>query len=88
MDLQTALFLSVSAVALSIFMIVVVVFAHRQKAKELDLEALKIRESNLQQDVQEEVARQMKEVTTRIEVLEAIVTDKKYELSDKITQLK
>jgi len=88
MDLQTALFLSVSAVALSIFMIVVVVYAHRQKSQELELEALKIREANLQQDVEEEVARQMKEVTTRIEVLEAIVTDKKYELSDKITQLK
>ncbi len=87
MSLETAIFLSISSIALVVFLIVLIYFSHRQKSQELELEALKVRESNLQQDVEDEVARQLKDATSRIEVLEAIVTDKKYELTEKITRL-
>ncbi len=72
------------AIVFGVFFLTVVVFtAHKKKLKELELEALKIEKSDSDTVIKEKLANQL----NRIEVLEAIVTDKGYDLGDKITSL-
>jgi len=54
--------------------------------KQLEIEALKIEKINLESVVDEAVNRIVGNQLSRIEVLEAIVTDKNYDLSEKITK--
>jgi hypothetical protein len=61
---------------------------NKRKLKELDVEALKVKSINIKAEVEDAVARQFKSKNDRIEVLEAIITDKKYELSESIANLK
>jgi len=69
-------------------MVIVAIFTdHRQKMKKLQIEALKVQEANLHNEVNDAVERDLSKVLSRIEVLEAIVTDKKYDLDEKITRL-
>jgi hypothetical protein len=56
--------------------------------KKLENEKLEIQQANVQHEVSDAVGREIKEILVRIEVLEAIVTDRKFDLSEKITRLK
>lgn len=56
--------------------------------KKLESEKLEIQQANVQHEVSDAVGREIKEILGRIEVLEAIVTDRKFDLSEKITRLK
>jgi hypothetical protein len=56
--------------------------------KKLENEKLEIQQANVQHEVSDAVGREIKEILARIEVLEAIVTDRKFDLSEKITRLK
>ena len=52
------------------------------------MEALKVTNINLKAEVEGAVSRHIKSQNDRIEVLEAIVTDKKYALNEDITNLR
>jgi hypothetical protein len=69
------------------FFTIVVISSHKKKIKELEIEALKSEHTNLEGVVKDAVNKAMAEQLSRIEVLEAIVTDKNYDLSEKITRL-
>jgi hypothetical protein len=56
--------------------------------KTLEVEALKIQKANLKSEVEEAVNNRIGDLQGRIEVIEAIVSDKNYELNEKITRLK
>lgn len=78
-----------SVIALGVpFLIVIVVTIHKRKLKELEIEALKIEKINLQAEVESAVNKKLGDQLNRIEILEAIVTDKNYDLNEKITKLK
>ena len=81
-------FLSIAVASVMAMLIVVTYLGHKEKIKKLEIEGLKIQKSNLQNEVNDAVERQLKDTLSRIEVLEAIVTDKNYELNDKIHRLK
>jgi hypothetical protein len=82
------LFLSISVVFLTLLVIVTTMVVNKRKLKELDIEALKVKSINIKAEVEDAVARQFKSQNDRIEVLEAIVTDKKYDLNESLTNLK
>ena len=88
MTVDLWVFLSVGALAMGAFLTAVVITGHKRKMKELEIEALKIQKANLQAEVEKAVSLRLGDQLNRIEVLEAIVTDKNYELSEKITRLK
>jgi len=69
------------------FFIIVVISSHKKKIKELEIEASKLENTNLEALVEDAVNKKMAEQLSRIQVLEAIVTDKNYDLSEKITRL-
>jgi hypothetical protein len=60
---------------------------NKRKIKELEIEVLKVKSINIKTEVEDEVSRQLKSQNDRIEVLEAIVTDKKYDLNESINNL-
>ncbi|MGJ8691305.1 MAG: hypothetical protein ACSHW0_02350 [Thalassotalea sp.] len=68
--------------------IVAALLGNKTKMKMLEIEALKIQKANLTAEVEDAVDRKLAAQLTRIEILEAIVTDKNYELNDKISKLK
>jgi hypothetical protein len=82
------LFLSIGAVLSTILVLAMTMFINKRKLKELDVEALKVKCINIKAEVEDAVSRQLKSQNGRIEVLEAIVTDKKYELNENITNLR
>lgn len=88
MDPNTAMFLITAITATSIFMVTFIVLKHQRRLKELEVEKLRVERVNLRKEVDEAVAEKFANHAGRIEVLEAIVTDKNYDLSDKITRLK
>ena len=81
-------FLSITVVVITIFLIVLVVFVNNSKMKALEIEELKIKNINLKAEVEAAVSQHMKKQNSRIETLEAIVTDKSYALNEKITNLR
>jgi len=81
-------FLSIAVILLVLFMSIVVITAHKKAMKELELETLKVKKANLQEEVELAVNKEFGEQKSRIEVLEAIITDKNYDLNEKITRLK
>jgi len=68
------------------FFIIIAINAHKKAMKQLEIEALKIEKINLESVVDEAVNRIVGNQLSRIEVLEAIVTDKNYDLSEKISK--
>ena len=82
------MFLSMAVIACIPILIVALVQSHKRKIKELEIEALKVKQLNIKDEVEDAVTRQLAEQLSRIEVLEAIVTDKKYQLNEKIQRLK
>ena len=82
------LFLSIGAVLSTILVIAITMVINKRKLKELEVEALKVTNINLRAEVEDVVSRHLKSQNNRIEVLEAIVTDKKYELNDNISNLR
>lgn len=87
MELNLWVFLSISVAGTSLFLIILVIVGHQQKMKQLEVDAIKAEKANIQSMVESELSRQISEYTSRLEILEAIVTDKNYELSEKITRL-
>ena len=71
------LFLSIGAVLSTILVIAITMIINKRKLKELEVEALKVTNINLKAEVEDAVSRHIKSQNDRIEVLEAIVTDKK-----------
>jgi hypothetical protein len=82
------LFLSIGAVLSTILVIAITIIINKRKIKELEVEALKVTNINLKAEVEDAVSRHIKSQNDRIEVLEAIVTDKKYELNENISNLR
>ena len=82
------LFLSIGALLSTILVIAITMVINKRKLKELEVEALKVTNINLRAEVEDVVSRHLKSQNNRIEVLEAIVTDKKYELNDNISNLR
>lgn len=81
------MFLSIGALLITILVIAITMILNKRKLKELDVEALKVTNINLKAEVEDAVSRHLKSQNNRIEVLEAIVTDKKYELNENIANL-
>ena len=81
------MFLSIGAALITILVIAITMFLNKRKLKELEVEALKVTIINLKAEVEDAVSRYLKSQNNRIEVLEAIVTDKKYELIENIANL-
>ena len=77
---------AIMAAALAIFFVIFAV--HRTKMKLLEIEALKIQKANLQAEVKHATEEEMSKMKDRVEVLEAIVTSKNYDLSERITRVK
>lgn len=88
MEINLWVFLSVTIIFGTTFLTILAVVINKRKLKELEVEALKVKHIHLKQEVEEEVSRQLKQQNDRIEVLEAIVTEKNYGLNEKITNLK
>ena len=82
------MFLSIGALLITILVIAITMILNKRKLKELDVEALKVTNINLKAEVEDAVSRHLKSQNNRIEVLEAIVTDKKYELNENIAHLR
>jgi hypothetical protein len=88
MEINLWVFLTVTIVFTMSLLIIIASNAHKKKLKELEVEALRIEKLNLKSVVEDAVNKSVGDQLSRIEVLEAIVTDKNYELNEKITRLK
>lgn len=81
-------FLAFATPFVMIMTIVGIYTEHKKNMKKLENKNLEIRQANVQHEVSDAVNREIREILSRIEVLEAIVTDRKFDLSEKITRLK
>jgi hypothetical protein len=81
-------FLALSTSFVMLMLIIAIWTEHKKNMKKLENEKLEIQQANVQHEVSDAVGREIKEILARIEVLEAIVTDRKFDLSEKITRLK
>ena len=81
-------FLALSTPFVMLMLIVAIWAEHKKNMKKLDNERLEIQEANVQNEVSDAVSRELKQIIHRIEVLEAIVTDRNFDLDEKITRLK
>jgi hypothetical protein len=88
MNINLWVFLTATVVFSLAFLTIVVLTTHKKKIKELEVEALKLEKANLETVVEDAVNKVIGDQLSRIEVLEAIVTDKNYDLNEKITRLK
>lgn len=88
MSWELSVFLSTAVFTGMMLAITGMSLAHVKSLKKMELEKYKAQQANLQEEVEKAVGREFKKLKQRVEVLEAIVTDKNYELSEKITQLK
>lgn len=82
------MFLIVTMLVVGAFLYIAVTTTHKKKMKELEIEGLKIQKFNLEVEVEDAVNRKLGDQLSRIEILEAVVTDKNYELNEKISRLK
>ncbi|TWX58560.1 hypothetical protein [Colwellia hornerae] len=87
MNINLWVFLSIAVIFLVSFLIILVLSTNKKKIKELEVEALKLEKANLETEVATAVNKILGDQLSRIEVLEAIVTDKQYDLNEKITRL-
>ena len=81
-------FLAFSTPFVMLMLIIAIWTEKKKNMKKLENEKLEIQQANVQHEVSDAVGREIKEILARIEVLEAIVTDRKFDLSEKITRLK
>ena len=88
MNINLWVFLTATVVFSLAFLTIVVLTTHKKKIKELEVEALKLEKANLEAVVEDAMNKVIGDQLSRIEVLEAIVTDKNYDLNEKITRLK
>ena len=88
MDIGLWSFLTISSPFVMVMLVTAIWTEHKKNMKKLENERLQIQQANVQNEVSDAVSREIKEIVNRIEVLEAIVTDRKYELDEKITRLK
>lgn len=88
MEMNLWFFLTISVIFTTGFLCMIAVISNKSKMKALEVEELKIKNINLKAEVEAAVSRHINEQNDRIAVLEAIVTDKKYELNEKITNLR
>ncbi len=88
MEINLWFFLTVSSIFGVSFAIIAVIQTQKTKMKQLEIEALKIQQATLKAEVDDAVNTKLAAYLERIETLEAIVTDKSYDLNEKITKLK
>lgn len=88
MEVNLWAFLAVSVILGVVFLVVLITNISKTKQKALELELLKTKKANIEAEVEAAVNKKLGDQLNRIEVLEAIVTDKNYELNEKITRLK
>jgi|GEM_PF-977999 len=88
MEANLWVFLSIGAIFVSLFLITVVMTVHKKSMKELEVEALRIKKADIQAEIESAVNKALAVQASRLEVLEAIVTDDSYQLNEKITRLK
>jgi hypothetical protein len=88
MEFNLWIFLTVATLCLLILMLGIIYVGYQEKMKKLEIERQKIEQTNLQHEVADAVEREYAGLVSRIEVLEAIVTEENYDLSEKITRLK
>ena len=81
-------FLAITTVATFVAITLIAVINNKTKMKELEIEELKIKNLNIKAEVEAAVEKHLKNQNERIQTLEAIVTDKQYELNVKITSLR
>ena len=82
------MFLTVTMLVVGVFLYILITTIYKKNMKELEVEALKIQKTNLEAEVEVAVNRKLGDQLSRIEILEAIVTDKNYGLNEKIAKLK
>lgn len=82
------MFLIITMLVTGLFLYILITTVHKKTMKELEIEALRIQKSNLETEVEDAVNRKLGDQITRIEILEAVVTDKNYDLNEKISRLK
>ena len=78
----------ISTMCLTALVVAFGVMRHRSKMKELEIEALRVQKANLQSEVNHAVDERMEQYKDRMQVLEAIVTSKNYDLNEKISKIK
>ena len=88
MEINLWFFLTVGSIFGVSFAIVAIVYSHKTKIKQLEIEALNIQKATIKTEVEEAVNVKLAEHLQRIEILEAIITDKSYDLHEKITKLR
>lgn len=88
MTINLWMFLSVAVVFGVSFLTIVVLTGHKKKLKELDIEAKRLENANLEALIEDAVTKQLGKQLTRIEVLEAIITQHNDELNEEFTKLK
>jgi hypothetical protein len=87
MNINLWVFLSITVIFLVSFLTILVLSTNKKKIKELEVEALKLEKSNVETEVAAAANKILGNQLSRIEALEAIVTDKNYDLNEKITRL-
>jgi signal transduction histidine kinase len=87
MNINLWVFLSIAVIFLVSFLTILVLSTNKKKIKELEVEALKLEKSNVETEVAAAANKILGNQLSRIEALEAIVTDKNYDLNEKITRL-
>jgi len=81
------LFLSISVMFITLLVITTTMIVNKTKLKVLEVEALKIKSIDIITEGEDSLRRQLNSQNERIAVLEAIITDKNYELNESITHL-
>jgi hypothetical protein len=82
------LFLSISVIFITLLIITTTMIVNKTKLKALEIEALKSKRIDIETESEDSLSRQLRKQNDRIEILEAIITDKKYALNKSITNLK
>nr|WP_136251334.1 hypothetical protein [Ningiella ruwaisensis] len=88
MELNLWTFLTLTILASLGFLSILIFQINKQKIKQLEVEAIKAEKANLEAIVNDALDKKLAAFKGRLEVLEAVVTDKNYELHEKITRLK
>ena len=81
------LFLSISVMFITLLVITTTMIVNKTKLKTLEVEALKIKNIDIKTEGEDSLRRQLNSQNDRIAVLEAIITDKNYELNESINHL-
>ncbi len=81
------LFLSISVMFITLLVITTTMIVNKTKLMALELEALKIKSIDIKTEGEDSLRRQLNSQNDRVSVLEAIITDKNYELNESITHL-